>query len=442
MLTICARVLTRVIAGVGLAALAACGGGGSTETLYVDLSYPSMSASVLTSSTFKPTLSGLSGHTPHCSVSSGALPSGMNLADNCTISGTPQAAGTYSFTVHLTASDVSGSLDFPQQMTVTDPRPTINMFQGTVWATGFGFTHQLTLGSDPGPQWVVSATLNRLPGDTLTFVVVSGGPPPGTVFNATEGTLSGMPTTLGVYPMGVQATLVRDGVTYTSGTANLKIYVGDRQAQVALPSCVSPLWMVDFSCVPSMVDLPAGATVVFSPVSVPSGLSFNAANGSFTGRFSAAGLQSGEAQAAVTLPDGVHYTVSYTGTWYVVAPMPVWNDGTGQLGNLSGVLRGGVYGPNVWPTSAGVSVSAGVPFSIDVASVTDALPGDTHLYALRESGNSALPSWLNLDTATGRLSGTPPATPGVSFRVDQMLTTTRNGQQATSAAYQWSFTIW
>ena len=96
------RLATAAAVG-GTLALAACGGGGGgDEDLAVTFSYDTRSATLYLPSRSSPTLSGLDGNTPKCSVVAGSLPPGQSLGSGCAVVGTPTALGTYVATIKLT----------------------------------------------------------------------------------------------------------------------------------------------------------------------------------------------------------------------------------------------------------------------------------------------------------------------------------------------------
>jgi Putative Ig domain/Kelch motif len=87
------------------------GGGGGGGPVFVSLSYPAISSQVGRAVSAAPTVSGIPpGATPNYSASN--LPPGLAINSSTgVVSGTPTAAGNYSFTVHLTVSGLGGQIN-------------------------------------------------------------------------------------------------------------------------------------------------------------------------------------------------------------------------------------------------------------------------------------------------------------------------------------------
>jgi hypothetical protein len=136
-----------------------------------------------------------------CSLTNGTLPSGLALA-NCTISGTPTAAGPSMFTITVTGADSNSGLQ-----------------NYTLLATPSVVLSPATLPSGtPGAPYneVITASGGTSP---YTFVL-SGTLPPGLTFTPTSptATISGTPTTVGCFPFTVTVTDANGcstDVTYT-----------------------------------------------------------------------------------------------------------------------------------------------------------------------------------------------------------------------------------
>jgi hypothetical protein len=121
-------------------------------------------------------------------VSSGDLPPGLALASDGDLSGTPTTAGSYGFTV--TATDThgnGGSADYAIEVA----SPTIVLSPSTLpgGQVGVAYAQQLDASGGTGPY---------------TFKVSSGTLPPG-VLLASDGTVSGTPTTAGSFSFTVGA---------------------------------------------------------------------------------------------------------------------------------------------------------------------------------------------------------------------------------------------
>ena len=158
---------------------------------------PSITTSALPNGTvnqaYGATLAATGGVTPYAwSVSAGALPGGLSLNPNGSISGTPTAAGSFDFTASVTDAN-SLSSTRPLRITInpaaTPPSITTSILPN-------GTVNQPYTGS-------IAATGGATP---YSFTATAGTFPPGLGLNA-DGTISGTPTTAGAFDFTAQ---VRD----------------------------------------------------------------------------------------------------------------------------------------------------------------------------------------------------------------------------------------
>jgi MYXO-CTERM domain-containing protein len=129
-------------------------------------------------------------------VSSGALPAGLVLAGDGTLSGTPTTTGSYSFTVRATDSaDCAGTRLYA--VAVNGPGcPTITLAPASLPAATVGTPYGQTTTASGGTS-------------PYTFGVTSGTLPPGlsvATSSATTALVSGTPTTPGTYAFTITAT--------------------------------------------------------------------------------------------------------------------------------------------------------------------------------------------------------------------------------------------
>jgi hypothetical protein len=179
-------------------ALGGCGGGGSKD-LYVTVSFPYTPVSVFRVSTILPNLSGFDGHDQRCDQNSGALPTGMHINNDCSISGRPTQVGDFTFGYKVRAEDTNGSFDNTASVTVIGP------------TVGYG-AHQISVklaaAVNDAPQianngWIAPTDTTL----TWSYQVASGSLAPGLSLNAATGVISGIPTTAGNFLAVIQPVL-------------------------------------------------------------------------------------------------------------------------------------------------------------------------------------------------------------------------------------------
>jgi hypothetical protein len=141
---------------------------------------------------YSATLTSTNGTSPSFSISAGALPTGITLSAGGVLSGTPTAAGNYTFTVRVTATGANaGQRQFTLSIGFT--LEGVALPAGT---TGVTYTAQLTPPSGAAAP--------------VTWKFVSGKIAGGLSF-AANGTVSGRPTEAGVFTFGAEATDAKGG---------------------------------------------------------------------------------------------------------------------------------------------------------------------------------------------------------------------------------------
>ncbi|WP_164521812.1 putative Ig domain-containing protein [Sphingomonas sp. ABOLE] len=173
-------------------------GTSAPATVTVPVSNPTLSASLTGSGTLGAPLSGVQvvttgGTAPYsCSttLASGALPAGTQLNANCTITGTPTASGTFSFTANVTDSSLpsgftqtTGSLS----LAIASPTLTLSPSGGSLPAAtaGTSYSQSFTAGGGTVP-YSYAVTAGTLPaGLVLSGSTVSGTPSQTGTFNFT-----------------------------------------------------------------------------------------------------------------------------------------------------------------------------------------------------------------------------------------------------------------
>ena len=318
---------------------------------------------------------------------SGALPPGLSLnTANGVLTGTPTTIGSYSNIV-ITASNATGTTSLAAfTITIGAQLPTIS---GTPAASAhvgspYSFTPVATLATSFG---------------------VAGSLPPGIVFTAATGTLSGTPTTVGSY-------------------SNIVISASNGAGTVSLP----PFTITVAAPLPTIAGTPAttaavGTAYSFTPTAsnalsysvsgaLPPGLSFNGATGTLSGTPSAVGvygnivISAGNAGGTASLPpftitvgvalptiSGTPATTASVGVNYAFAPTA-----TGAASfSVTGVLPPGLS------LDAATGVLSGVPTTVGSFS-------NIVIVATNASGSASLPAFgITVADVDGPLSVTAPA---------------------------------
>ncbi|HLJ47001.1 MAG TPA: putative Ig domain-containing protein [Bryobacteraceae bacterium] len=137
------------------------------------------------------TLGATGGTPPYTwSVTAGALPAGLSLSAAGVISGTPTAAGTFSFTATVTdAAQRTANGQF--QIVVNPPAITVTQTALPAGTVNVGY-----------PPTSLTATGGTQP---LTWTIAAGSLPPGLSLSA-GGVISGTPTTTGTFPFTASVT--------------------------------------------------------------------------------------------------------------------------------------------------------------------------------------------------------------------------------------------
>ncbi|MBI3422190.1 MAG: putative Ig domain-containing protein [Acidobacteria bacterium] len=174
-------------------------------------------------------------------VSSGALPAGLALnAATGALTGTPTAAGAYSFTLTATGfGTCTGSRTYSGVIASTCPTITLSALPN----------------GQPGQLY--SQVVTGSPSATYSYAVTAGSVPPGLTFIAAGGLLYGYPTAAGTYNFTITATDANNCTgarAYTlsigSGAAALAMqadYDGDGKADPALWAAQECLWRISKS---------------------------------------------------------------------------------------------------------------------------------------------------------------------------------------------------
>ena len=328
-----------------------CTGTGTTYTIVIACQTISVSNPGVTTGTvnaaFSQTFTQSSAIGTATFTTASTLPAGLSLAANGTLSGTPTQTG--SFPIVVTVTDSNGCTGTGstytlvigcQTITVTKPVNT----SGTVSA---GFSETFTQAGAFG---------------TATFTIGSGVLPTGLTLG-TNGTLAGVPTQAGSFPITVTVT-DSNGCTGTSTTYNLVI--GCQLITVGNPATTSSPAGTPLSI--NFTQSGAIGTATFTTAStLPTGLSL-AANGTLSGT----PTQGGSFPIAVTVTDsngctGTNSSYTLTITCPVITVTnPVVSSGTSGVAFSQTFTQAGGQGTITWsvtgtlPTGISLNPSSGV----------------------------------------------------------------------------------
>jgi hypothetical protein len=310
-------------------------------------------------------------------LASGTLPTGLTLAANGTLSGTPTQTGVFNITV--TATDDNGCTGTGTQYTITIACQTITV---TNPANANGTASS-----------AFSETFGQTGGiGTTTFSIASGTLPAGLTL-ASNGLLSGTPTQTGSFPITVTAT-DSNGCTGTGGT-----------------------YTINIACQTVTVTNPANGN---GTVNAAFSETFTAPNANGTTSFT---LATGSLPAGLTLASNgvLSGTPTVDGSFPITVTATDANGCTGTGGTYTIVIAcQTITVTNPATTTGTVNAAFSQTFT-----QSGAVGGATFTTA------STLPAGLTLAT-NGTLSGTP--TQGGSFPI-VVTVTDGNGCTGTSATY-------
>jgi hypothetical protein len=323
---------------------------------------------------YSQSLAGASGGTgPYAySVASGSLPVGFILAADGTLSGTPTAVASASFSVRATDSSSSTPpatgpySSAAQSLTLNIVAPTITIAPATLpnATAGTAYSQAVTASGGASPY---------------SYAVTAGALPAGLALNATSGTVAGTPTAVGPFNFTVTAT---DNGSFTGARA-YAVTVAAPTISVAPTSLPAPAVGVAYSQTVTASGGIAPYSYAVTAGSLPPGL-----------LLSAAGTLSGTPTAAGSFSFTVQTTDSTTGTG---APF------TGARAySVTIAVPSITVAPNTLPNP-----TAGIAYSQTVTASGGSAPYSYTLTA------GTLPAGLALNTSSGAVSGIP-TTAGVA----------------------------
>ncbi|MFX3575933.1 putative Ig domain-containing protein [Ralstonia mannitolilytica] len=311
-------------------------------------------------------------------IASGALPAGISLASNGTLSGTPTAGGTFNFTVTATDSS-TGAGPFTATsgtLTLTVAAPTITLSPSALTNATAATAYSQTITASGGTA-------------AYTYAIASGALPAGLTFSS-GGVLSGTPTAGGTFNFTVTTTDSSTGSgPYTGSRAYTLVVNAPTLAVTPASGGLSASAGVAYSQAFTVSGgvAPYTYSLVVNSGTMPTGLSFNTG----TGVLSGTPITTGSVNFTVTATD--HAT------------------GTGPY-STSGTYTLTTTAPTITVSPATLTAATvGVAYSQTATAGGGAAP---YSYALTAG---ALPAGLTLNGSTGAITGTPTAGGSSNFTV-------------------------
>ncbi|MGB2635563.1 MAG: putative Ig domain-containing protein [Candidatus Acidiferrum sp.] len=341
---------------------------------------------------YSTTLAASGGTTPYTwNVSSGALPGGVTLSTGGTISGTPTASGSFSFTVKVTDSTTPTAQTASKSFTIT------------VAAAVTPVT--ISTSSVPAGQvgTAYSTTLTASGGTTPYSWSVSSGALPGGLTLSSGGTISGTPTASGSFTFTAKVT---DSTTPTAQTAT-------KSFTLTIAAAVTPVTISTGSVPSGQVGTAYSTTLAASGGTTP-----------YTWSVSTGALPGG-----LTLSSGgtISGTPTASGSFTFTAKVTDSTTPTAQTATKSFTLTvAAAVSPVTITTSTLTAGQVGVAYSTTLAA-----SGGTTPYSWSLS-SGILPAGLSLSTG-GTLSGTPTTAGSFTFTIKVTDSTTPTAQTATKS---------
>lgn len=333
---------------------------------------------------------------------SGSLPVGLSLSAAGVLSGTPTAAGAFTFAVQAQDSTSGGSggpYTGSRSYSVTIAAPMIVVAPSTLPNGKVGASYSQTISASGGSG-------------VYSYAVTGGTLPPGLALNSATGALTGTPTTAGGSTFIITAT---DTVTTGAGapyTGSQSYSLAAVQIAISPVSLGAPVIGTPYNLSLSVSGGTSPYTVTILSGSLPAGLSLST-GGVLSGTPTAVGSFTFtiQAQDSTGSGSGGPYTGSHSYSFTIAAPTII-------------------VAPSALPNgTVGSSYSQNISAS-----------GGSGAYSYAVTGGT-LPLGLSLNSATGALTGTPTAASGSSLIITATDTVATGSGAPYTGSQSYSLTV-
>jgi hypothetical protein len=209
------------------------------------------------------------------------LPTGLSLATNGTLSGTPSGSGAFPIVVTVTDSNGCTGTNPAYTLTITCPTITVTNPGVSTGTAGTALTRTFTQSGGQG---------------TITWSIFSGTLPAGLTFHPTTGILDGTPTQTGSFPLVIRAT---DSNSCTGNGATYTLVIACQTITVTNPATATGTVNAAFNQTFTQSGAIGGATFSLNSGSLPAGLTLSSG-----GVLSGTPTQSGSFPITVKVTDG------------------------------------------------------------------------------------------------------------------------------------------
>jgi len=239
-------------------------------------------------------------------IASGALPAGLTLAANGTLSGTPLAAGTFTFQVKAADSSTGPAAPFSKttaNLSLTIAAPTITLAPATLPGGAVNAAYSQTVTASGGNS-------------PYTYAVTTGTLPAGMTLSS-AGVLSGTTTQAGSFPITITATDSTTGTGPFSNSRSYTLTIAGPTIAIAPASLPNGTVGTGYSQTLSASGGTAPYTFSTTPANLPAGLSLDV-----SGTLSGTPTTAGDYTFSVVATDAQSFTGSRSYTTHVAAIAP------------------------------------------------------------------------------------------------------------------------